>query len=179
MVESEFEARQNEIRESFEDEEQLYASHARGSEHIFEGGLGHFDLSGGRRGGHLIVPNERLALLWKSCFRVQLTDGGWKNQDGEQLRHPFSYSDAKIEVDTSRQYPEFTGYTTHEKITPPEEHFQIVPSEFSSMVYLVRLAFGIDDYGYDDLMDDLRLFENMEYTLAEAEMCSKCNQNIY
>ena len=180
MSETDFETRQKEIEESFEHSDDLNSAYASGYEHIFNEGLDQCNLNGSRNGGELIVPNKRLALLWRCFFRVQLTDGGWRSQDSNhQLQHPFVYSTAQIQIDPSRTYPKFTGYTTHEKITSPKKHFDVVPEEFSKMVYAIRLAFNSDDYGYDDLMDDLAIFEQMEYVIGEKENCSQCNPDIY
>jgi hypothetical protein len=139
------------------------------------------DLDGGNRyGGRIVLPNERLALLWRKVFRVQFTDGGWKDAErGRQMEHPFEYASAKIEVDTSRRTPRFKSYETHEEMAPPTEHFDVVPNMYNDMVYLIRLFTGDDSYAMDELKEDLRLLEQMKFDVASIDNCSRCNPNIY
>lgn len=157
---------------------------------VYENGLDAIDLSGDRKGGKVILPNYRLAILWRKIFAVQFTDGGWMAVEDEgadrksrisrgkhQLEHPFAYARAEIEIDNSRKYPLFESYTTHEKIGTPIDHFDRVPDFFTKMVDLISLV--EEDYDKDDLMDDLKLFDNMEFHVNSIKKCSTCNPDIY
>jgi hypothetical protein len=174
-----FEDRVTELKEQFEESGDLDPTYASGYEPLFQNGFDSVSLSGGRKGGELKVPNRRLAVLWRKVFRVQFTDGGWRDVDkNRQLAHPSAYSQAKI-VSTSATVPEFKSYTTHEQITTPLQHFDPVPQFYNKMVYLIRLTFDRDEYTKSDLMDDLRVFDDMRFQLADIENCSQCNPEIY
>lgn len=178
MSDKSFEERDAEVREQME-EDGLSVFDAYG-EDIYEAGVDAIKTSGGRRGGRVILPNERLAIFWRRVFRVQFTDGGWRDTETDfQMEHPFAYSDAEIVVDTSRSVPRFEAYETHEKMETPLNHFDPVPQFYGDMIYLIRLHTGDDSYGMDELKDDLRTFDSMEFDVADKENCSKCNPEIY
>jgi hypothetical protein len=177
MSKESFEGRDEYVREQMNDEGMsVYDAYA---EDVFEDGISALNLSGSRRGGKVILPNERLAVFWRKVFRVQFTDGGWYDADrNQQMEHPFAYADAEIEIDTSRSAPKFTAYDTHEEMETPMSHFEPAPMFYDDMVYLVRMFTGDDSYGQDELKDDLRVFENMEFDVADAEECSVCNPDF-
>lgn len=142
--------------------------------------------SGNRAGGRIILPNKRLAMLWRRSFGVQFTDGAWRAYDDNsrrtgpnQMEHPFAYSNAEIVVNESRSTPRFECYHTHEKMVPPREHYNKVEMFYADMVYRVRMMTGDDSYDLDDLKDDLDLFEDMEFDIGSVDNCSKCNPDIY
>lgn len=162
------------------------------AEDIYEDGIDGLDTSRSRNGGRIILPNERLAVFWKKVFAVQFTDGGWqatnksessgrnrRHYGRHQMEHPFEYSNAEVVVDTTRTTPKFECSTTHEKMCPPEDHFDPVPHLMDDMVYLARMLTGDDSYDMADLRADLQLFEDMEFRIAAVENCSKCNSEIY
>jgi len=151
-----------------------------GAEDIWENGVNALRTTRGDSGGEVVLPNERLAVIWKRIFRVQFLDGAWRSQDETgALRHPKAYSNAKIRVDKSLSTPTFRCSTTHEKIRSPLKHFDPVPKYYGSMIYAVRILTGNDDYGMEELKDDLKLIEKMEYYLGDRENCSRCNPEIY
>lgn len=178
MAKKDFEERVEEIREQFI-EEGLNTGGMGKFEDVYNEGFSAID-TGRRRAvsGEIYLPNKRLAAIWRKIFRVQFTDGGWSTIEGRQMEHPFEYSDAAITVRQGGQ-PLFKSYETHEKMEPPLEHFSGVEFMLDEMVYLVRLMTGDDSYGRDELKEDLRKLENMEFDVASIENCSKCNPNIY
>jgi hypothetical protein len=178
MSQKSFEERKEEVTEQME-EEGLSKGDAY-AEDIFKNGLDALNLSGKRRGGEIVLPNERLAILWRKVFRVQFTDGGWRDTtENRQMEHPFSYADARVEVDTSRSVPLFKGFETHEKMKSPLDHFDPVPQFYGDMIYLIRMYTGDDSYGMTELKNDLQVFEKMEFDVAPKENCSRCNPDIY
>lgn len=178
MSEKSFEERDAEVREQMSEEGlSVYDAYA---EDIFEDGLAALKLSGGRRGGKVILPNERLAVLWRKVFRVQFTDGGWRDApENRQMEHPFAYSDAEIEINASRSTPRFEAYDTHEEMGTPLNHFDPVPMFYGDMVYLIQMFTGDDTYGESELKEDLRKFDRMEFDVASKDQCSQCNPDIY
>lgn len=177
-TESTFEDRDNAVRNQLEEEGIRFE--IVGAEDIWEDGIDALRTTRGNKGGEIVLPNERLAVIWKRIFRVQFTDGGWRSQEGTgALRHPRAYSNAKVRVDTSLNTPTFRCSTTHEKIRPPLTHFDPVPKYYGSMIYAVRILTGNDSYGINELKEDLHLFENMEYYLGKEENCAQCNPDIY
>lgn len=179
MSEKSFSDRHAEIVEQM-NEEGMSVHNSYNGKGVYEEGLDSINMSRGRDGGRVFLPNERLAILWYHVFRVQFTDGGWRDTESNfQLEHPFSYSRAEIVVDTSRGYPRFESSNTHEKIDTPLNHFDVAPQFYEDMVYLVRLYTGDDSYGMTELKEDLRTFDNMEFNVASIENCSRCNPNIY
>lgn len=178
MSDTSFEERDAEVREQMNEEGM--SVHDAYAEDIFNDGLSAIKMSGSRRGGRVILPNERLAVLWRKVFRVQFTDGGWRDaSENRQMEHPFAYADAEITVDSSRSAPRFEAYDTHEEMETPLNHFDPVPMFYDDMVYLIRMFTGNDSYGMDDLKDDLRTFDRMEFDVASKDKCSQCNPDIY
>lgn len=189
----EFQNRVQEIKENLKEEGLGYMNAVGSYEDIYREGFEAVKTSGGRNGEHIILPNKRLAVIWRKVFRVMFTDGGWRAIDKDenrlnktsasnkpqQMTHPFAYANAKITIDESREKAKFKAYSTHEKMTTPREHFEKVPEFYGDMIYIVQLLTGRDDYGKDELMEDLEAFENMEFDVADISKCSKCNPDIY
>jgi len=173
-----FEDRDEEVREQMNENDM--SVHDAYAKDVFEDGLSAVDMSGGRRGGRIILPNERLAVLWRKMFRVQFTDGAWRDTESNfQMEHPFAYSDAEIIVDGSRTAPQFESYETHEKMETPLNHFDSVPMFYEDMIYIIRMMTGNDDYGMSELKSDLRTFDNIDFDVADVDNCSRCNPDIY
>lgn len=177
------EERADEIKDDFANEDGLSVFDAKDYD-LFTDGFGAVKTSGS--GGRIILPNERLAMLWRREFRVQFTDGGWRAVNSgrrqnrtQQMEHPFPYANAEIVVDASQRYPRFEAYETHEKMETPLEHYSEVEFFFGDMVYRVRMMTGDDSYGLAELKEDLRLFESMEFSVSDWEKCSQCNPEIY
>lgn len=179
MSQETFEERDAEVREAMEEEGySVYEAHS--GKELFEEGIESLDLSRGRKGGKVILPNERLAVFWRRIFTVQFSDGGWRDtESGHQFEHWKPYAHAQIVVDKSRTYPKFECYHTHEKMDTPLNHFDSFKLPLNDMIYYARILTGDDSYDMSDLKDDLRLFDNMQFNVADIEKCSQCGQDIY
>jgi hypothetical protein len=179
MGEMTFDERDSIVREQMK-EEGLGSTFDVSARDVFTDGLNAIYMSGGNRGGCIYLPNERLAVLWRKMFRVQFTDGAWRDVNTDfQMEHPFAYSDAEIEIDSSLKNPKFESYDTHEQMETPLNHFDVVPQFYEDMIYLIRMFTGDDSYGMEELKQDLRLFDQMEFDVASVENCSQCNSEIY
>lgn len=187
---SSFKEKVKEIKENLKEEDIGYMDAVGGYENIYENGLEDIRTSKSRSKGEIILPNKRLVVIWEKVFKVQFTDGGWRATDRDdeninrrnhpqQMVHPFAYAKADIKVDESRDKAKFSSYNTHERIVPPTEHFDCVPEFYGDMIYLVQLLTGRDDYGKQELMEDLKAFEDMDFDIADISKCSDCNQEIY
>lgn len=128
--------------------------------------LEEFNESDRRGSGRIVMPNERLAVLWVDELLGQLSDGAWENYWAGRLDSWQDYYALRITIDEDASYPVFR----HSRIEDDLPDFLARRDRHDDDLVDVigeRMAEYVQEYGYpdydeEDVRDDLRILNDAE-----------------
>lgn len=109
-------------------------------------------------GVEITFPNKRCAVLWVAEIAGQISDGAWENRNWsfgnswKDLTCARLYIDEDLEEAESEGQHENLGY-----LRMANRHEEML----GRMAFHVRAALDLDDYGIEDVRDDLRAIKGI------------------